>query len=73
MNSEMMNSGMKFSRPKAQKAQRGQPPPKELKLSYARNENSPPLQQRVIVQEDKTSPVRDEIAVVPDRAWMAKI
>jgi hypothetical protein len=47
MNSEMMNSEMKFSRQEAQKAQRGQPQPKELKLSSTRNENSPPLQRRL--------------------------
>jgi len=47
MNSEMKISEMKFHRPKAKKSQRGQPPPKELKLSSARNENSPPLQRRL--------------------------
>ena len=42
-----MNSEMNLSRQEAQKAQRGRPPPKELKLSSARNENSPPLQRRL--------------------------
>jgi hypothetical protein len=34
-------------------------------------ENSPPLQRWVLVQEDKSSPDRDESPVVPDGTCMA--
>jgi len=42
-----------------------------MKLTFARKENSPPLQRWGIMQEDKSSPVRDERSVVPGGTCMA--
>jgi hypothetical protein len=53
------------------KAQRGEAATKTHKAWRCAKENSPPLQRWAMVQDDKSSPVRDESPVVPDGTFMA--
>jgi hypothetical protein len=58
-------------RKKAHKTQRGEAATKTDKAWRCAKENNPPLLRWAVVQEDKSSPVRDESPVVHDGTFMA--